>query len=72
MKLLDRNFVKPFLGTTGEIELDKKTIEETYIDLAILSDGDVDERYIRSNRKYQLNIIQSPKRSDKMVAQWCI
>ena len=63
MKLLDRNFVKPFLGTSGEIELDKKTIEETYIDLAILSDGDVDERYIRSSRKYQLNIIQSPKRS---------
>ena len=60
-KLLDTNFVKPFLGATGQIQLDKKTIEEAYIDLAVIDDEEADKRYENSDREYQLNILRSNK-----------
>ena len=59
--LLAERHLKPFLGATGMNEVDEKTIEESYVQLAIIQEGSVEEKYINSNRSYQLNLLQKRK-----------
>ena len=51
---MTKRFVKPFLGETGEKELDDKMFGDAFIDLAIIKGKDVDEKYLNSNRDYHL------------------
>ena len=60
-KFLESNFLKPFLGLTGQIAFDQKTIVETYIDIAVITDSEVDKKYINSDRDYQMRILLSNK-----------
>ena len=59
--LLAERHLKPFLGATGMNEVDEKTIEESYVQLAIIQEGSVEEKYINSNRSYQLDLLQKQK-----------
>ena len=67
-----KRFVKPFLGETGEKELDDKTLGDAFIELAIIKGKDVDEKFLNSNRDYHLQQMLLDKRLvtlDQLVLQ---
>ena len=63
---LSTRFIKPFLGATGETELDSNTIKEAYVDLAVITGKEVDEKFLNSNRNYHLQQIHLKKRSVRL------
>lgn len=69
---MSKRFVKPFLGETGEKELDDKTLGDAFIELAIIKGKDVDEKFLNSNRDYHLQQMLLEKRLvtlDQLVLQ---
>uniref|UniRef100_A0A7M5V9V8 Uncharacterized protein n=1 Tax=Clytia hemisphaerica TaxID=252671 RepID=A0A7M5V9V8_9CNID len=51
---MTKRFVKPFLGASGEKELDDQNLEDAFVELAIIKGKNVDEKFLNSNRDYHL------------------
>ena len=51
---MTKRFVKPFLGASGQKELDDQNLEEAFVELAIIKGKNVDEKFLNSNRDYHL------------------